>query len=415
MLTVVSVGLAVQYFASIIPELLQCFSAEDMTDIVIEFCDTIVATKGAIIVHKILLQGHIVNGPLFENAGARAILVPNICRWLKPHLGKQDDMQAFNPRESEAGRDSSKVAWLESVRLSVAVVASLADKLHECLVDPMIAARPQMLAQEQDSIEYILSLLPRLTESYREAGTVETKQLLQRHRSGPTLIQKEPTVFPASHPAPPLVESYSSNAAQPQEPLISLHGEAATIIIVLIHLAPVDVLHNYLAGCLEVEGYTSFSRFLASFLQTCLSLLRFEAFPSGWLNISMLTHKSIVKIAKPIATVMQQYLIPDKDDAAAFDIDLWKEFFGMLLKLLSSPSLVIEEFVPARQRAVWRLAGDIRGEGAQVLVNAWEALSWPDKASKGSSRLSPRVGGYQAGLGVMVSTITFPLAPSFAC
>jgi dedicator of cytokinesis protein 3 len=34
-----------------------------------------------------------------------------------------------------------------------------------------------------------------------------------------------------------------------------------------------------------------------------------------------------------------------------------------------------------KRRAVWRLAGDIRGEGAAILLRLWLALGWPDHAS----------------------------------
>ena len=33
-----------------------------------------------------------------------------------------------------------------------------------------------------------------------------------------------------------------------------------------------------------------------------------------------------------------------------------------------------------KRRAVWRLAGDIRGEGAAILLRLWSALGWPEQA-----------------------------------
>jgi dedicator of cytokinesis protein 3 len=396
----------VQHFAGVVPELLECFNSEETTEIVVAFCDAIAASRGAIVVHKILLQGHIINGPLFEESSARGLLVPNICRWIKPHLGKLDEFKLFNPRDSRSAQDVSKITWLECARLSVAVVAALADKLHSFLVDSTIAANPHLLAQEQDSMEFVLSLLPRLAELYNETGLPGTRRLLLQHRSAATVIQKEPTVFPSSHPAPLLVELPPAATTMPSQgtgPTIILRGETAACIVVLMHIAPANVLNNYLHGCLEIEGFSSFSRFLSSLLRTCCSFLAFEAFPSIWLNISMLAHKAIVKIAKPVADIMQQYLIPDKDEAASFDLEIWKNFFDMMLKLLSSPSLVIEDFSPARQRAVWRLAGDIRGEGSKILLGAWEALNWPDKARQEGTDIQAKIGGYQAGLGHMVS------------
>lgn len=43
-----------------------------------------------------------------------------------------------------------------------------------------------------------------------------------------------------------------------------------------------------------------------------------------------------------------------------------------------------------KRRAVWRLAGDIRGEGAAILLRMWAALGWIDEDS--SVTAQPRYG-----------------------
>lgn len=48
----------------------------------------------------------------------------------------------------------------------------------------------------------------------------------------------------------------------------------------------------------------------------------------------------------PVATLLEQNFIPDQDAGFQFDSSLWRECFYMLLKLLSSEQLVIEEFSP---------------------------------------------------------------------
>ncbi|KIK41630.1 hypothetical protein CY34DRAFT_761375 [Suillus luteus UH-Slu-Lm8-n1] len=77
----------------------------------------------------------------------------------------------------------------------------------------------------------------------------------------------------------------------------------------------------------------------------------------------------------------------------------------MLLKLLSSEQLVIEDFSPLARmiirRAVWRLGGDIRDEGADILLWLWEALAWPEPTE--SSSVSQ--GGYQAVLSSLIGYI----------
>lgn len=34
-----------------------------------------------------------------------------------------------------------------------------------------------------------------------------------------------------------------------------------------------------------------------------------------------------------------------------------------------------------KRRAVWRLAGDIRGEGASIMLTLWQALGWGEHSS----------------------------------
>jgi hypothetical protein len=48
----------------------------------------------------------------------------------------------------------------------------------------------------------------------------------------------------------------------------------------------------------------------------------------------------------PVASLMERDFIPEQDAVYQFDPNLWREGFYMLLKLLSSEQLVIEEFSP---------------------------------------------------------------------
>lgn len=48
----------------------------------------------------------------------------------------------------------------------------------------------------------------------------------------------------------------------------------------------------------------------------------------------------------PVASLMERDFIPEQDAVYPFDPNLWREGFYMLLKLLSSEQLVIEEFSP---------------------------------------------------------------------
>jgi hypothetical protein len=47
--------------------------------------------------------------------------------------------------------------------------------------------------------------------------------------------------------------------------------------------------------------------------------------------------------------------------------------------------------VVQKRRAVWRLGGDIRGEGADILMRLWEALAWPESTESGSVSQGVRI------------------------
>ena len=171
----------------------------------------------------------------------------------------------------------------------------------------------------------------------------------------------------------------------------------------MLHVSPSTIFANYLQSTVEVEGLENTARSLGQLFRFGTAQLEYEAFPPSWLSVSMLAHKCISRLAGPAANVLIQHYVPSQADAATFNTGLWRDFFEMLLRLLASPSLLIEDFSPARQRAVWRLAGDIRGEGAKVLLRGWEALSWTTGASGQTS--ATVYGGYQVQLSNMVEPV----------
>jgi dedicator of cytokinesis protein 3 len=71
-----------------------------------------------------------------------------------------------------------------------------------------------------------------------------------------------------------------------------------------------------------------------------------EAFPASWLNVNILAHKVLIRFWDPVATILEREFIPGPDGVFEFDKNLWIEGFHMLLKLLSSEQLVIEDFSP---------------------------------------------------------------------
>ena len=157
--------IALQHFTSILPELNKVFNIVELVTIATTFANAIVSTKGKIIVWKLIMYLQIVKGFLFDNPKSRGLLVEAVGIWIKPQFGRFDEYTQTLPNDSEAARDAARVGWLESIRLSVTVVAIMLDKLQQCLVDPAIVSDRNALRQEQYNIEYLLSLIPRYVVS----------------------------------------------------------------------------------------------------------------------------------------------------------------------------------------------------------------------------------------------------------
>ncbi|SCZ89055.1 BZ3500_MvSof-1268-A1-R1_Chr1-1g00923 [Microbotryum saponariae] len=406
--------LAVQHFASIIPDLAKCFDPQELANLAISFCDSI-TPKGKIAIWKILLQSQLVNGVLFTTSVGRAALVPNLVRWLKSALGKFDEHAMCSPKDTEAMRDNARVAWVEGIRLANGVVAAMLDSIHTALVSPEVQASRGQLAQEQDNIEYLLALAPKLLESYRELENIANLESIARQRSTASVIAAVPTVFPSSYPfsliaLPPnhlhrekarqrtKARSHVPDAQSDEDEgtPVSLQGgvgEVACVFIAILHLAPCKIFTNWLESISEVESKDKFGQMLAQIFRVSKSILSDDgtsaAFPSEWLSISILAHQVIVKILDPIADILERDFIPASSASYTFNTSLWRDFFSMLLRLLGSPQLLIEDFSPQKRRAVWRLAGDLRGEGAKVLGRLWNAIGGPEPRS------TARTGGYQ--------------------
>jgi hypothetical protein len=86
---------------------------------------------------------------------------------------------------------------------------------------------------------------------------------------------------------------------------------------------------------------------------------------------------------------------PDQADSFNLKMRLWKSFLDTLLMLVSSPGLALELFPEQKRRAVWKIAGDVRQSGADLLRKCWESLGWeatPDDQRRYNIR---RLGGYQ--------------------
>ncbi|KAJ5403486.1 hypothetical protein N7509_003357 [Penicillium cosmopolitanum] len=119
--------------------------------------------------------------------------------------------------------------------------------------------------------------------------------------------------------------------------------------------------------------------FIAQAFEAHNSILDCEAYPETWFSIHVYNHRAAIKSLEHLALLLIDKLLPNPDDADEFDTKLWESFFTTLLK----------------RRAVWKIAGDVREQGADLLHSTWEAIGW-DTSDEERERFDlKKLGGYQ--------------------
>ncbi|PWN21805.1 hypothetical protein BCV69DRAFT_268306, partial [Microstroma glucosiphilum] len=401
-------ALALQHFAGVLPHLAKVFTLTDLVSYECSFADSLFVTKGRMVIWKLLHIIQVVDGPLFDHDASRAELVPSVVRSIRPHLGPFDDANAASvaatpsKASQDGAKDTARITWIESARLALTVLAVVLDRVQTSIADlKKVKTTGAQLRIEQDSVDYVLPLLPRILETYRELESEECIGALERHRSPSTIASEVPVIFPSAYPFPLISQwpdeqqsktsgvHHSDQRRGKQTRLNFLHcglGESATVLIMLIMLSPRKHLAEFLDEQSDLGGPDQLSPFLTSFCAVATSILRNDAFPAAWLNINILAHQMVLKMADPLSALLVRDFIPTREDPGAFDKILWHDCLNMFLALLSSEQLVVEQFKPQRRRAVWRLAGDIRGEGAQIFAKLWNSIGQPDRSPSAEAR-----------------------------
>lgn len=193
--------------------------------------------------------------------------------------------------------------------------------------------------------------LARLLETYREFQNPANHRAIENVRTPTTTTAPIPVSFPESYP-------FSLMAALPKTqkgtPSVSTNehnrffnpglGETAIVFLSLVLSAPTNHIYNFFESSYDIEGKDNFASLLVQFFKVTTSILDNDAWPSSWLNVNILTHKVLIKVMDPISTLLKSIFIPPPSATKQFRVDLWRDAFYMLLKLLSSDQLVIEEF-----------------------------------------------------------------------
>ncbi|KAK7977992.1 hypothetical protein PG996_004039 [Apiospora saccharicola] len=323
--------LAVQHFHSWLPELTGLLTTEEILHIAIDFMDSCSNVKGKLVLYKLILIINYSKLDLFSHPDQRAALSANTVRWISPHWGQADEVND---------------QWKEQVRLCCSVLASQIDYLGTEIPD----------------------YIPKILDSYIAIQQTELKP-----KSRLSLL------FPSSYPFPskPITEKVSFDEA-------------------LIELSAVlSAISNSPSGMQLELADDDLGLLIEKSLHVHMSILQGEAFPATWLSIHIFHHKSTMKILQYLSGILLESFLPHPDEAEGFSTELWKMFFTTLLKLVGSGCLALEIFPEQKRRAVWKIAGDVRVDGADLLRRTWEAIGWEATADERSKYGLVRMGGYQ--------------------
>jgi dedicator of cytokinesis protein 3 len=324
--------LLVQHFHSWLPELLPVFSTDEVTRMATRFMDSCEAVKGKLVLYRIILiLNYVQIDDLWRAPTERQKLIANCVRWLSPYWGVTDQVTE---------------QWREQVRLCSSVVA-------EFLKGPTPA---------------LYDFMPKIVSSYY---TIQANGLTEK--SSLSLL------FSKTYP-------FSSRPTNTKETFDEALLELAALMssISEISAASTNSIPNQ-----ELSGY------IRSTLNAQRSILACEAYPEGWLSLNIYHHRSSLEILSYISTLLRKSFLPSPDFAEDFDMELWKTFFTTLLKIVGSGVLALETFPEQKRRAVWKIAGDVRESGAELLREAWDSIGWEASADENRRYGLKKLGGYQ--------------------
>ncbi len=324
--------LVVQHFHTWLPELLAAFPKDEAVKIAVRFVNSCEDVKGKLILYKIIFILNLTQlDELFVAPSDRQVLITNTFMWLSPYWGATSQVTE---------------QWRDQVRLCGSVVAELlcqpSSELHD-FMPKIVASYCAIGAQgklEKNSLSFLFS------KTYPFAS----KQILGKQIFDEALLE--------------LAALMSSIAKIPSPPSIKLVDQE---------------MSTYILSTLDAQK----------------SVLECTAYPESWLSLHIYHHRSTMQALEYMYSLLTSSFLPPPDLAEQFDMELWKAFFMTLLKLVGSDALALETFPEQKRRAVWKIAGDVREQGADLLRRCWEAIGWETNTDELRRYKLSRLGGYQ--------------------
>lgn len=323
--------LVVQHFQGWLPELTGVFTDDEILRLAINFMDSSAQVEGKLIMYRLVLLLNFYTLDCFREPTVRRKLILSTVRWLSPYWGETRHVTG---------------QWREQVRLCCSVVSQHITELGPELSD----------------------YLPKVVESYRSLQTTN-------------LPVQEPLSLLFSKAYPFQTRSVKQRPTF-DEALVELAAILATSSKMSSHFQ------------INLQGM-ELAHFISETLHTYTSILGCDAYPKSWLSVHIYHHRSTLKMLDYLFAVLAQSFLPHPDDADAFNTEIWRLFFTTLLKLVGSDALALETFPEQKRRAVWKIAGDVRENGAELLRRSWEAIGWETTSEDRGRYGLERMGGYQ--------------------
>ena len=145
----------------------------------------------------------------------------------------------------------------------------------------------------------------------------------------------------------------------------------------------------------DYAGAVDLPQILTMALGVNMSILEGQAFPHTWLTLHVYHHRILLNMFDGMSRLMIKNQLPPPDEADQFNTALWKTLQVAVLKLVRSDALALETLPEQKRRAVWKIAGDIREQGAELLGRVWDALGWDTDPEEKRQYGLHRLGGYQ--------------------
>ena len=323
--------LVVQHMPNWLPELSSAFSEEEILQLASEFVDACANVQGKLIMYKLVLILKLLDSDTLTQSHVRNRIISNTAKWIEPYWGLQE---------------SPSSQWWEQTRLCCSIISQ------------------QVGLPGFDGSRYVGKIL----ESY------QSLMVLKNAQDGVFS-----PLFPSTYP---FQTRPIKRAANFNEVLIELAAVLTSLL---------DSPFSYASDMSLSETTDLMSRVL----DVVTSVISGHAFPRAWLSLFVYHHKSMIHVLNCVFDILQTRLLPSPEEAEAFNTDIWSKYLQTTLLLVGSETLALETFPEQKRRAVWKIAGDVREQGSNLLKKSWEAIGW-EAGHEDQKRFGlQRLGGFQ--------------------